>query len=474
MKYTVDQVEYRMLQKPQVQLEYVPVNLNEKTMTERKEKVLSRMRERNIEAMFIYGDREHGANFAYLTGFVPRFEEAVLVLHQNGKGFLLLGNEMLSMNAHSRIHTEAVYVPYFSLPNQPMETDKCLKELLGQAGLKEGMKIGVAGWKLFTNTREDKKTMLDIPAFLAEALKEVIGDYGKIRNECGVLVDPENGARTRVNANEIAFYEFGASLASRCVLECMDQIEPQKTEMELASFLSAFGQPTSVQTICAGGERFKDGIVEPRYRKVKCGDRFSVTMGLRGGLSSRAAYVAESEAELPAQEQDYLEQVAKPYFAAAATWYSTVGFDITAGELYEQIETVLPKKRFGWKLNPGHLTADEEWLSSPVYEHSSVKFKSGMMLQMDIIPQVAGYGRAGAEDGIVLADKELRDELRQTYPKVWERMVRRRDYMERSLGIYLKEEVLPMSEMNGYFRPFLLKKDWALRIKSERKRHEDY
>lgn len=154
MKYTANQVEYKKIPKPQVQLQYIPVNLNEETMLERKEKVLKRMKEEDVDAIFIYGDREHGANFSYLTGFVPRFEEAVLILHQDGKGFLLLGNEMLAMNAYSRIKTLAVHVPYFSLPNQPMETEKNLVELLRQAGLREELKIGVIGWKLFTHTRE--------------------------------------------------------------------------------------------------------------------------------------------------------------------------------------------------------------------------------------------------------------------------------------------------------------------------------
>lgn len=282
------------------------------------------------------------------------------------------------------------------------------------------------------------------------------------------MIDPENGVRTKVNANEIAHYEFGAALASCCVLDCIDRIEPGKTEMELASLLNAFGQPVSVQTICAGGERFKNGIVEPRYREVKLGERFSVTMGLRGGLSSRAAYVVYNEEDLPEQERNYLDQVAKPYFAAAATWYSTIGLDVTAGELYQMIEEIMPREKFGWKLNPGHLTSDEEWLSSPIYEDSPIAFQSGMMLQMDIIPCIPGYGRAGAEDGIALANKTLRDEIREKYPDVWQRIVRRRNYIEQELGIPLKKEVLPLSEMNAYFRPFLLKQGWALRIKEER------
>lgn len=141
----------------------------------------------------------------------------------------------------------------------------------------------------------------------------------------------------------------------------MNQIEIGKTELELSEPLSAYGQPVSVQTICATGERFTDAVVAPRNKRTALGDRFSVTMGLKGGLTSRAAYVAASEADLPKKEQDYLEKSAKPYFAALAVWYSTIGLDITAGELYDVVERVLPKQQYGWTLNPGHLTSSEEW-----------------------------------------------------------------------------------------------------------------
>ena len=51
--------------------------------------------------MLIYGDLEHGSNFEYLTGFLPRFEEALLAVHQNGTAYLLLCNENLNKSGIS-------------------------------------------------------------------------------------------------------------------------------------------------------------------------------------------------------------------------------------------------------------------------------------------------------------------------------------------------------------------------------------
>ena len=138
---------------------------------------------------------------------------------------------------------------------------------------------------------------------------------------------------------------------------------------------------------------------------------------------------------------------------------------MTGGEVYAAVDAVLPKSEYGWQLNPGHLTATEEWLSSPIEKDSPIPLHSGMILQMDIIPRLAPYGGVSAEDGAAIADADLREELRIRFPDTWARMQRRRDYIIHTLGIALDESVLPMSDTVGYLRPLLLAKGNALRVK---------
>ncbi len=69
-----------------------------------------------IDCLMIYGDLEHGSNFEYLTGFLPRFEEALLVIHRRDPAFMLLGNENMKMSGHSRIPAQAIHVPDFHCP----------------------------------------------------------------------------------------------------------------------------------------------------------------------------------------------------------------------------------------------------------------------------------------------------------------------------------------------------------------------
>ena len=171
--------------------------------------------------------------------------------------------------------------------------------------------------------------------------------------------------------------------------------------------------------------------------------------------------MAETSRQLPEKEQDYLEKVAMPYYNALTVWLEMMAIGIKGGEIYEKMEEVLPKNVYHWDLNPGHYTDADEWSSSPIYPGSQVKIASGMMLQLDIIPRVPGYGGAGAEDGIAVADDALRDEIANQYPDTWERIKKRRNYIERVLGIRLHEEILPMSDALGYFRPLLLNYEYA-------------
>ncbi len=66
---------------------------------------LARLRERadasGYDRLVVYADREHSANLAYLTGFDPRFEEAVLVLGPADEPAILVGNECQGMAAQA-------------------------------------------------------------------------------------------------------------------------------------------------------------------------------------------------------------------------------------------------------------------------------------------------------------------------------------------------------------------------------------
>ena len=437
------------------------VTLSDETLHQRKAKILHQMAQQGLDTLVIYADKEHGGNFEYLTGFIPRFEEALLVLHRDAGAVLVLGNENLKLAAHARLANRVIHAPWFSLPNQPMDNQRSLPELLREAGLGVGKVIGLVGWKLFTGAADDREQMFDLPAFIVDAVR-LAAPQARLRNATGIFISPASGARITNNANELAHYEYGANLASTAILTALNAIAPGKTEKQIGALLAAEGQANNVVMIAATGERFAHASLYPGDKIIQLGDKFSLTTSYKGGLSSRAAYVVADENGLKPEVADYLDVVAKPYFNAVVSWLLNLRIGMRGGEMYDLIEQVLPKAEYHWHLNPGHLVADEEWLCSPIGPNSDAELKSGMILQIDIIPSRAGYAGASIEDTVALADEALRSEIQAAWPALWQRICARRAYIQRHLGIRLPEEILPFSNTVGYLRPWLLNQSLAL------------
>ena len=454
-------IELTRVKQPNIEENIYPVFLSDETMKDRKNAILTRMKENNLDSIVVWADLEHGNNFEYLVGFLPRFEEALLVLHKDGIAEIVLGNENLNKASKSRIPVTPVHMPHFSLPNQPMKTDKSVSEILEQCNLSQDKKIGLVGWKNFTSKYDENSELFDLPAFIVEALKKNLPN-SQFVNATFIFIG-ENGARCTNNANEFAHYEFGAALAGNCMLKAMDKLDVNVSEMEVADELDAGGQTHSVVTIMAAGARFEKANMYPANKKIKLTDPLSITTGFKGGLQSRGGYAVHDESELPENLKGYLEAVAKPYFNAVVHWLENIHVGMKGRELYDSIEKVLPKEKYGWTLNPGHLCADEEWLSSPVYPESEEVLKSGMLFQIDIIPSVPGFGGISCESGVMIADKELRDSIANEYPEIWDRIVKRQEYMRNELGIQISDEILPTSMATAYCKPWLLNKEMAFK-----------
>jgi hypothetical protein len=57
---------------------------------------------------------------------------------------------------------------------------------------------------------------------------------------------------------------------------------------------------------------------------------------------------------------------------------------------------------------------------------------------------------------VALADASLRRAFAAQYPEAWSRIERRRAFMQKKLGIALKPEVLPFSNIPAWLPPFWL------------------
>jgi hypothetical protein len=182
-----------------------------------------------------------------------------------------------------------------------------------------------------------------------------------------------------------------------------------------------------------------------------------------GGLNCRAGFVADDAAELPAGIGDYVDRLVGPYFEAVAEWYGALHVGQTGGALQEIVDRRLGDPFFGIFLNPGHQIHLDEWVNSPVARGSAIELRSGMALQVDIIPATGThYFTTNIEDGVALADQTLRASFAAAYPAAWSRIQARRRFMDEDLGIALHPDVLPFSNIPAYLPPFLLGPEQAM------------
>lgn len=441
-----------------------PVLISKETALERRDKIISRMKESGFSSVIVYADKEHGGSFEYLTGFIPRFEEALQILNVDGTSTLILGNENYNKTKYSLVDSKGILCPLFSLPNQPMGHFKPVEYYLKQADIDTSGKVGLVDWKLLSNDYEDFHAKSSMPAFIIDGLKSFIPKE-KLANATQLYIDPEKGARVTNNANEIARYEYGASLASDSILNALNALTEGISELEIGNLLQANGQLPNVVTISAFGDRFEHANIYPLNRKLEYGDKVAITNSLKGGLSSRSGYAVRNLEDLEEVDPGYFDEVVLPYFQAYNFWFENIAIGKNGGEFYEEFEQFYPQEKFGWELNPGHLTADEEWLSSPFFSGSDKTVQSGMIFQVDFIPIQLGHNGVSAESTVAIADAKLRGEIKDQYPKLWARIQQRRAYLKEELNIELKEELLPLCSTLAYYRPFFLNPEKALALK---------
>ncbi|MDD2561645.1 MAG: M24 family metallopeptidase [Eubacteriales bacterium] len=426
--------------------------------------MLSVMKEKELDVSIIYADKEHFHNFKFFTGFDPRFEEGLLIIHCDGEIYVALGNECLGQAERSSIPLTTVLCQVFSLPNQPMDEFDSMSEVFNQCNLTQGMRVALIDWKLFTvSFGNEYMTTFGMPSYIVDAVKHICGN--NIVNGTSLLIDPDYGLRIINSVHTIAGFEYYSTIASQSVKDMIQNARPGMNEMEIALQIRTYGQPVICHPSVKSGENARKSLISPTSRKMKLGDELSFTLGMEGGLSSRKGYLAFGPEDLPLDGQLYMEDIVKPYMATVFNWYQMIKIGRKFGEIYKMVEETFPKNKFGWSLNPGHYIASEEWVSSPIYKNSKIEMKSGMMLQMDIIPSDPVYSAPKCEDGICIADANLRKQLLQSYPEVYKRCMSRRTFMQEQLGINLAPEVLPMSNLAGEFRPYFLRYDKAIRCR---------
>ena len=428
---------------------------------------VERLRERGAEhgydRLVVYADREHSANLAFLTGFDPRFEEAVLVLDVHdvsAEPAILVGNECFGVAGEAPLPMRRRLFQDLSLPAQPRDRSRPLAEILGGEGIGPGARVGVLGWKSYADP-----AMLEVPSFLADELRRLVGPGGIVHSANGLLMDAADGLRVINDADQLAVLEHASCRTSDGIRNLLLGLRPGLREDEAVRLLGWDGTPLSCHLMLTAGPRASAGLLSPAERPIERGDPFTVAFGIWGALTCRAGFVVEGPDQMAHGIRDYVDRLVGPYFSAVAEWYEALHVGQTGGVLASIIDRHLSDPFFGIFLNPGHQIHLDEWVGSPIFRDSRTELRSGMALQVDIIPATGSpWFTTNIEDGVALADASLRETFAAAYPEAWGRIEARRAFMANALGIRLHPDVLPFSNLPAYLPPYLLRPDRAMTL----------
>lgn len=409
--------------------------------------------------LFVYADREHSANILFLTGFDPRFEEAALLLGPGEQRIVVAGNESESFTAISPLPgLQTLLCQSMSLMAQDRSRAPSLEAVLRDAGLGAGDSVGVVGWKYL----EAEEWQGDEPGFLVPhamivALARVVGGPEGLSDATAILMNPRDGLRSVVDADQIALSEWASARASASVWSVLSRTRPGQREIEAAAHATYAGEPLSAHMMLASGNAGHPihGLGSAGSRILARGDGVTTAVGYWGALSSRAGLLDD--------QNDAFVAVAAAYFDGLVRWYEVAGLGVAGGALHDAVVGRLAEGGLAPALNPGHLVSYDEWSHSPIRPGSPDPIVSGMVFQVDVIPTPMREGAAlNCEDAVAVADETLRAEFASRHPEAWTRIQARRAFMRDALGVSLKDCILPLSNIPLALPPLWLASDRLL------------
>jgi Xaa-Pro aminopeptidase len=411
--------------------------------------------------LVVYADREHLANMAFLTGFEPRFEEALLLLGSGGRRILVTGNESGSYAVLAGLpDLEVVLCQVLSLLGQPREAAPNLADVLSGIGIRAGDRIGLVGWKyLAADEWRGALPSFQAPALVVDTLRALAGDPAAVSDATSVLMHPETGLRAVVDVHEIAAMEWGAARASAAVWRIVQGAREGDDEFTATARMAYAGEPLSCHVMFASASPGSAvvGLRSPVGRRLARGDGVTTAVGYWGGLSCRAGLFTDHD--------DAFLDLARAYFRGLLEWYDIADIGRTGGEIFAAVTEALAEHGLDQALNPGHLVGHDEWVHTPVRPGSTERLRSGMPFQVDIIPvPMKDNWALNHEDTVAFADDALRAELARLYPEVDARIQARRAFIRDVIGVDLKPSILPMSHAPLALPPFWLASDRILTL----------
>ena len=231
---------------------------------QRLENIRAAMRERKLDAFFVYGDEYRKENLRYVSNYWPIFERGGMLCGLEGEPVVLCAPEGEQVAKEMSTWKDVRLVPDFLCVTVPDEIDYPLASYTSFKTLAAGMRekgklerLGVVG-------------MADMPAVL---LKSIEAAFACELVDCAdVLFD----LRKRKSANEIACLREAARIAEAGFRAMMDSDLIGKTERYAAGIAEGEarkqGAEAVIFTVFGSGDRSARIIGRPEEKIIEDGD----------------------------------------------------------------------------------------------------------------------------------------------------------------------------------------------------------
>ena len=430
------------------------------TYEARVEALLERADARGYDRLVVYADREHSANMAFLTGFDPRFEEALLILGPTGQPVILVGNECYGMAGAAPLPMRRELFQDLSLPSQPRDRSRPLADILEGEGIRPGGRVGVIGWKTYAS-----RATIEVPAFVVDELRRSVGPSGTVENANDLLIDAADGLRVINDVDQLAAFEYASCQTSHGVRRLLVGLRPGLREYEAVRLLEWNGAPLSCHLMLTAGPRARLGLLSPARPPDRAGR--SVHGGVRHlGRAHLPGRVRRRGRRGAARRDPRLRR-------AARRTVLRDGGRVVRGAPRRPDRRRAPGDRRSAPRRPVLRHLPQPGSPAPprrvdqLADRTAIddRAASGMVFQVDIIPATGtDYFTTNIEDGLALADASLRAAFAASYPDAWARIQARRRFMTDALGIDLHPDVLPFSNIPAFLPPFLLRPDRVMTL----------
>ncbi len=200
---------------------------------ERIEQLRARMAGRELDLLIVWADREHSAGLSFLSGFDPRFEEAILVVGADGDPAILVGNECWGTAGAAPLAMRRILFQDLSLPSQPRDRSRPLADHPGRRAASSP----APGSASSAGRHTPSGRPIEAPAFLVDELRRLVGPDGLVESASDLLIDPADGLRIVNDVDQLAALESASTRTSEGLRRLITGLRPGLTEREAVQLL---------------------------------------------------------------------------------------------------------------------------------------------------------------------------------------------------------------------------------------------